>query len=93
MYNKKLKDMFDNWTKKKTIWTLVIIGLIIAAYHWRWIAKKLGFNLASREYSDGGFTEACTDNNPKTEGSCAEEPRRTSTGIPIERVPTRIIYS
>lgn len=83
--------MFDNWTKKKTIWTLVIVGLVIALYNWKWIAKKLGYNPASRE-SDGGFTEACMDNDPKTEGSCAEEPIRTSTGIPIERVPTRIIY-
>lgn len=83
--------MFNNWTKKKTILTLVIIGFVIALYNWKWIAKKLGYNPESREYSDGGFT-ACTDNDPETNGSCAEEPRRTSTGIPIERVPTRIVY-
>lgn len=91
--------MFKNWTTKKTIWTLVIIVLLIAIYNWEKIAMQFGYDPNKRKFCGGGIpfvplyetggpiTAACGtgDSNIYFGG----QPELASTGIPIERVPVR----
>lgn len=95
--------MFDNWTTKKTIWTLVIIALLVAAYNWKWISMKLGYDPATRKFCGGGMIWpnayrpwfggvtpiVAYEQGGIVNPGCGGGPATTNTGIPIEVVPTR----
>lgn len=91
--------MFENWTTKKTIWTLVILALLVAAYNWKTIAGWFGYDANARKFCGGGIpAELIYENGGPITAGCATsnsnnyfggQQETTSSGIPIERVPVR----